>query len=223
MVMSDTVVTDSVDSIIDALPAEFTRGRGRYSLGIEQLVTETGPLTDEHVKAAREFVASGRTLGVSTPNLKSLRNSHHRLAQLLAGGMSDIDAARLCNFNANRIAHLRRDPAFQELLSHYAETVESEFKDFVSAAAELSEDFLGELRDRLDNNPEQFTPATILEAVRTLADRSGNAPVSRTVNVNVFGGLGEKLAQARKRVHESRGEPAGPTLIDVTPPRTASQ
>jgi len=82
--------------------------------------------------------------------------------------------------------------------------------EFVSAAKELSLDFLGKLQKDLDESPEKFTPQLTLEAIRNLAERTGHAPVSKTVNVNVNAEFGDRLAAARRRVTEAQ-------FRDVTP------
>lgn len=189
----------AVDALLDSMPMDFAR-KGRPTLPIEELVLSHGPITAEDIQVARAHVASGQPIGVANPTLKAIRNTHHRLAQLLAAGMDETPAGRLCNYSPSRVSVLKTSPAFQELLSYYADKVEQEFVEFAHAAGELSKDFLGELQRRLDETPEAFTPTTLMEAIRTLADRSGNAPVQRSFNVNTNVDLGARLAAARARV-----------------------
>src|SRR6185312_8434766 len=91
---------------------------------------------------------------------------------------------------------LKRSPAFAELMAHYSAEVQDQFAGFVERAGELSERLVDELSTRLDEKPETFSINQILEAVKTLADRSGNAPVARSLNVNTNVDLGTKLARA---------------------------
>lgn len=163
------------------------------------LIYSFGPLDSSHVKIAEDHLASGKELGVKNPDLKSIRHTHHRLAQLLAGGMDETRAARLCNYNPQRVSQLKGDPSFQELLAYYSSIVEEEFTDFIRTAADLSLDFLGLLQQQLDETPEKFTPSVALEAIRTLADRTGHAPVQKSQNVNVNVNLGDRLRLARER------------------------
>lgn len=180
------------------MPSGFARGRRQVAV---DAFGESWPLTAEDVAVAKAHVESGAVIGVVNPDLKALRNTHHRLAQLLAMGMDEVKAGVLCNYTASRVSILKSDPAFSELLAYYKSEVDAEFADFVTTAKELSLDFLGLLQQQLDETPEKFTPGMALEAIRTLADRSGNAPVARSVNVSVNTNLGERMAAARQRVN----------------------
>lgn len=168
------------------------------------LVMEWGEIDAERVKAAQEYVESGEPMGVAPMDRKKMRHTHHRLAQLLAGGMSEGQAGALCGYTVYTVCILKNDPAFIELLNHYTATKEEAFADFVDAAAALSMDMLDRLREVLEEEPEKLSPSILLESIKTLADRSGNAPVTRstsTVNVNL--NMGEKLRLARLRAQEA--------------------
>lgn len=180
------------------LPPGFARGRRN---AVVDAFGPTAPLDAEDVAAAREYVETSGVMGVNMPDLKAMRNTHHRLAQLLAAGMDEIKAGRLCGYAHSRVSVLKADPAFAELLAYYSNQVKIEFQDFVTAASELSMDFLEHLQETLSEHPEKFTPNMTLEAIRTLADRSGNAPVAKSINVSVNTDLGNRMAAARARVN----------------------
>lgn len=191
----------SLDDLMDAhFPAGFAT-RGRRRVDMEELVVESGPLTETHLAIAKEHEASGNRLGSgdNTYELKAIRFTHHRLAQLLAAGMDETKAGLLCNYTPSRVSVLKANPAFQELLAHYAKDVEEEMIDFVSTSAALGMDVLQELQKRLDEKPEQFTVAHLNDLYKSLADRTGHAPVTKSVNVNINEGLGERLRAARER------------------------
>lgn len=197
--MSDLDLTITDEDLELTMPTAFLRGRKTAVVGV---FGESGPLDADDVRAAAEHVESGGNLGVVAQDLKAIRNTHHRLAQLLAMGMDETKAAVLCNYSVTRVSILKNDPAFAELLNYYAGQVEVEWADFVSTAKELSVDFLGHLQQQLDESPEKFTPSLTLEAIKTLADRSGNAPVARAVNVSVQTNLGDRMAAAEARMRE---------------------
>lgn len=132
-------------------------------------------------------------------SFESIRARHHRVAQLLASGLKPITVARLVGYTPGFIHNLQASPAFQELLAHYAAEVHDQFTDFVQSASEFSQEVLDELRTRLQDNPTQFSVNQLLESMKATADRSGNAPVAKSVNLNVNTDLGTKLAEARKR------------------------
>lgn len=176
-------------------------GKGRPKMSNEDVFLAVEPLTAEDIEVYKKHVASGQPIGVQPVNIKALRHTHHRLAQMLAVGVDETVAAKLCNYSVSRVSILKADPAFAELLATYSEDVKEEWADFVATAANLSMDFLQELQRKLDENPEAFTPASILEAIKVLADRTGHAPITKTQNVNVNVNLGDKLRLARERAN----------------------
>lgn len=197
------ITVEDLDSLMEGLP-DLSRGRGRIAAaGGEEvtLVEGWGPLTQEHVAAEREWREAGApSIDQGVPSLKHIRASHHRLAQLLAVGTPQITAAALCNYSPIRVSILAGDPAFQELMAHYQGNVKESWADFVEASATLSVDMLQELQRRLDETPEGFTHTHLMEGIKLLADRSGHAPVSRNLNVNVNADLGDRLEAARRRL-----------------------
>lgn len=194
---------EELQAVHARFPRGYLEGKGRRQVPLHEIITDSGPLTEEHVAAAQALIESGDPLGVVPQRLTAIRNTHHRLAQFLAGGMDEVRAAVLCNYSTSRVSILKNDPAFKELLAYYANRVEEEFGDFVSAAAGLGLDALQELQERLSDKPETFTNQALLELVKTTADRSGNAPVTRTHNVNVNVNMGDKLRAARERAAEA--------------------
>ena len=132
--------------------------------------------------------------------IKAIRATHHRLAQLLAAGLSDIVAARLCGFSVEKVrAYRDNDPAFQELLQHYAVTQDEVWTDFHRLADDLNFDMLSRLRELLDEEPDRFSPSVLLDAIKTLSDRTGRAPVNRNLTLNANVDLSDRMAAARAR------------------------
>lgn len=168
------------------------------TLGLIGPIRELGP----------SDLAAPRMPMAPPPPISHLRYSHHRLAQLLANGVKPYIAARLCNYSAQRVTQLMDDPSFQELMANYKDEVDEVWADFRSMASDLSIDMMGRLREMLEEHPERFGPATILEAIKVLADRSGNAPVTKTVSVAVTTDIGDQLLAARARIRDARSEAA---------------
>lgn len=201
--MSDTDAPLTVEEAA-ALTASFPPGyisKSHAALPFHEVISDYGPLDETHLAALTTHIDSGVPMGVKAPDLKAIRNTHHRLAQLLAGGMNETQAAKLCNYSTFRVVQLKADPAFAELMAYYKAGVDEEFADFVRTAADLSMDFLGLLQQQLDETPEKFTPQVALEAIKVLADRTGNAPTTKTLNVNVNANLGDRLRSARERAN----------------------
>lgn len=193
----------TVELAEEIMATHFPEGLGgkRPRVPAEDVFLSVEPLTIEDIEVYRKQMESGQPLGVQAVNIKALRHTHHRLAQMLAVGVDETVAAKLCNYSISRVSILKADPAFAELLAHYSEQTAEEWADFVATAANLSMDFLQELQKRLDENPEQFSVGQLNEALKTLADRTGHAPVTKTQNVNVNLDLGDKLRRARERAN----------------------
>lgn len=165
----------------------------------DDIILDSGPIDAPRVEAVRAYVESGEPLGVDYHDVKVMRATHHKVAMLLAAGIHDTRVAALTNYTPSRISTLKSNPAFRDLVAHYSEAVEKEYADFHSVAADLGMDALQELQARLDESPEKFSISALMELVKTTADRTGNAPVSRSINVNLTEGLAAKLERARVR------------------------
>lgn len=131
--------------------------------------------------------------------LRRIRDSHHKLARLLADDLSVTEVSLITGYSPNRIYVLSNDPTFRELISHYRENKEQEYSDFHERMAAFGTDALQELHQRLDENPEKMDDKFLMKVVETLADRTGHAPVSKSVSVNVNANLADRLTRARQR------------------------
>lgn len=140
--------------------------------------------------------------------VKQLRERHHALARLLAAGIPHWEAAAITGYEPSRVSILRRDPAFQNLISFYTEKKDAAFADVHANLNGLTVDALSVIRERLEENPDDFSNRELRELIKTGADRSGHGPTNTNIQVNV--GLAQRLEAARKRVIEARA-------IDITP------
>lgn len=140
--------------------------------------------------------------GSRPPALKRLSERHHALARCLAGGMEESAAAVTCGYVLSRVSILKADPAFQELLSFYRQSVETKYLDMHGVLAGLSLDAAMELRERLEIDIEaddkKISVTQLMELTKLGADRTGFGPQSSQVNVNVD--LAGRLQAARERV-----------------------
>ena len=143
---------------------------------------------------------------VSRPIAK-LRDSHHALARALSAGMRPGEASLITGYSLSRISVLQDDPSFKELLEFYRSAQDATYASLHDRMATLSLDAIAELRERLDDHPEEFTPGALLEMVKTLADRTGFAPTTKSVNVNVdMNSFGDRLEEARKRAQAAKAK-----------------
>jgi hypothetical protein len=145
------------------------------------------------------------------PALKQLRDSHHSLARCLASGMKPAEASLVTGYSLSRISILQADDSFQELLTFYRSTKDEIFADLHARMATLSLEAEAELRERLHESPESFSPGMLLEIVKTLADRTGHGPSSKSTVLNLNVDLAGRLERARARVVNPALAEAGTT------------
>lgn len=180
---------DTID--IDLLPIPQA-GPGRKAKEVTAVYSRDLQVSDLTMAA---------TAPVKAPPLSKIRDSHHALARVLATGTSEGDASIITGYSPGRISVLKADPQFQELLAFYRETATDVVADFRARMADLGMDALNELRDRLEEKPEDFSPGLLKDIVRDLADRTGYAPQRGPTTVNNLQiNLTEQMAKARERV-----------------------
>jgi hypothetical protein len=89
----------------ELFPNGLPKAKGRSKLAASQSPFEdTYELEVKDLAALVNHVQAGAALGVTTAPLKSVRHTHHKLAQLLAIGVDETDAALMCNFSTSRVS-----------------------------------------------------------------------------------------------------------------------
>lgn len=169
------------------------------------IVRDLGSLTEE------QLVLLAGERGTKATPIKELRDRHHSVARLLASGKKEWEVAAITGYGISRIAILKADPTFRELVEFYRKEVDTAYVDLHEQLAGMAKDAIIVMRERLEDAPEELSDTKLLEMIKLGADRTGHGP-SSTQNVNVHVGLAEKLEAARKRVAERK-------MIDVTPER----
>ena len=106
------------------------------------------------------------------PSLKALRYNHHLLAKAVASGKSLLECSNLSGLTPARISTLKNDPAFQELVSFYAEELHEVYVDVHERMAALGTSVLEELQERFEEAPDKFTKRELMDLFTTMADRS---------------------------------------------------
>lgn len=125
------------------------------------------------------------------PRIKTLRYNHHLLAKAVASGKSLLECSQLTGLTGARISDLKNDPAFQELVSFYAEELNEVYVDVHSRMAALGTSVLEELQERFEADPEKFTKRELMDLFTTMADRSiataKGGPSPQAANLSVGG------------------------------------
>ena len=168
------------------------RGRGRAAKANDvSLVRELEP-------GDLALLASER--GTVSRPIARLRDRLHSLARCLARGMSNAEAAIVTGYDPSRISVLKGDPSFQELLAYYRAEENEALADFTQRATDLTLTAMDSLQEALEDEENPMSPAMVLEIAKFAADRTGHAPVTKSLNVNVNAELGNRLDAARNRL-----------------------
>ena len=173
--------------------APRTRGRVAKTLRIEG-AGELTPADLQLLNAER---------GTKPVPIKELRDRHHNLARLLASGVKPFEAAIITGYSVSRISILKGDPQFQALMEDYRSQGDAAQADFVERTSALSTAVVARLHDLVEDD-EDLSPTMLLEIGKFAADRTGNAPTSKTLNVNMNVGLGTRMTEARERMRQLR-------------------
>lgn len=178
-------------------------GKGRRPAPI--LYGQPRALTEADIASMWDATNSGQR---GAPRIKTLRYNHHLLAKAVASGKTLLECSQLCGLTVYRISDLKNDPAFQELVSFYAEELNEVYVDVHQRMAALGTSVLEELQERFEEAPDKFTKRELMELFTTMADRSiptAKGGPSPQQGLSVGGGNG--LALQINFVSPPTGEP----------------
>lgn len=171
-----------LDEILDIGLGNLGRGRKPNS-GAPLMFNVSRELTAEDLLGA-----SLHETGIKAAPLKSLRQSHHAIAKLLAQGMRPVEVATTLGVSQSRISILKADPQFSELLAYYSgmeERLHEEVRvDFHKRLQALGADSIEILHERIVDEPDSFKNSELLTLTELVMDRIGHGKTS-TVNTNV--------------------------------------
>lgn len=188
---------------IDLAELEFAignapRGRGRKSELRLELVRALGA---EDLPALVAPPAHGMT---ASP-LQSLRHSHHQAAQLIAKGTEVGEVALLTGYSPSTLYRLKGDPAFAELIEHYASERQRVLVDVLERMKALGLSTLDELQERLESDPAGWTKGELMQLTELLLVKGGRGVGAATYG----GGAGAPTAIS---INFVQADP-GPTLV----------
>lgn len=124
-------------------------------------------------KADLEILQNPPPKGMVASPVATMRHKHHLLARLVAEGRNDVETGFITGYTPLRISILKNDPAFQELIAHYASNVESIYLDLHQRCADLGLSAVEELQERIEVQPKTFTNRELLDIGEKMLDRSG--------------------------------------------------
>lgn len=183
----------------------MTLHRGRIATKIEILGVRE--LTREDLACLRE--------PRDVPAVQKLRDSHHRLARLIASGLKINEAAAAAGFSAARAYVLHIDPSFQDLVATYRKEVNAAFiqgqdQYYETATSNMlkAERMLAEKLDAADAEGELLPTRDLIAISRDAADRFGYGKKQTNLNVNVdFAAKLERAIQRSGKTIDATPEP----------------
>ena len=189
-------------------PRPGPRLKGRDRLVAHVKIGPPAPLSREDLTS---LGGGGRTL----TSVQRMRASHHRVARLIAHGLTHKEVAALTGYTPERIYQLAGSPARKELIALYMEKVEAREAEILDAYLELkvsnmiaAERTIADHFDEADANGELIPLRTALAVSADAADRLGYG--KRTTNLNINADLGAALERAIARSGkqiEAKAEP----------------
>jgi hypothetical protein len=143
---------------------------GHKALGRKAL---QGPLTMDYLRdlGAEDLKVEGSGRSPPTP-LQRIRETHHSLARLLAGGETQANAARLTGRSVDGVRLLLDSPAFQELVAYYRNNISQAYEMVHETLADLGKAVVEEIRDRFEITPEKFNESMLLKVAEFTLDRT---------------------------------------------------
>src|SRR6266436_275865 len=103
---------------------------------------------------------------------KAMRETHHRLARMVAAGFRTEEILRLTGFSSTRLLQLRHDPAFQELVAAYKDKVDEAYVRGVDEFWETSTSNMLRAERKIENRNENLDFAKMMEQVARASGRS---------------------------------------------------
>lgn len=182
------------------------------------------PLTREDLAVLKETRV--------TPRVKNLRAQHHRLAYMLASGMTTKEASDVTGYSVTRILQLKADPAFRQLMSEFEPEAKATARQVVDEYARssfentmMAQEILGEhlarCVERIDDPESELIPIKyLLPITHDYGDRFGYGKhTSQTTKVvdfakvmeqaQVYRGTGTVIDAPSRRLQGGGSKPVG--------------
>lgn len=144
--------------------------------------------------------------------IKQFRDTHHRLARLVAAGYRNEEIMRQTGYSATRLCALKEDPAFRELVANFRDKIDTAFIDEF-AETSMSNMVRAERQiehhlDAADETGELLPLKTLMGLTSDRADRFGYGKKTLNTNVNI------DFARNLERMAARQGKA---TTIDASP------
>lgn len=174
---------------------EVSLHRGR--LATHPRILAVRPLTRDDLAALRQPRVA--------PRARIFRDTHHRLARLVASGLRDQEILRQTGYSSSRFGIFKADPAFQELVAQYRQKVteafvasQDEFYETSTSNMLRAERQIEEHLDRADEEGELVPLKTLLAITSDRADRFGY-PKKKEIDNNFNIDFAKRIEQVMAR------------------------
>lgn len=146
------------EGLIEELSLGSARGGRKPAVAV--MVEPIRSLTEEDLPVLQNPPTVGSQLTI--PEIKA---QHHRLAGLLAKGISNSEISLITGFSPSYISTLKSAPDMVELVEYYRQQVEERTVDAMARLKMLGVSSLEELQGRLNDAPEKFTSNQLMDMI----------------------------------------------------------
>lgn len=176
--------------LLDEVSFPDARGGRKRSEPVQIAIAR--PLTEADLEtlAARSAAPTGQ-------RLSRIRHSHHLLAQCIARGSTQAEASAITGYDPAYISALKGDPAFDELLAHYAGVAGDLFVDVLERMKALGLSTVDEISHRLETDADAFSNRELMELaelmlvkprrIDAIGGAGGSASTPLTINIGFVG------------------------------------
>lgn len=151
----------------------------------------------------RDDLACLREKRIGPPKVQQYRETHHRVARLVAAGLRDGEISRMTGYSPGRVGQFKQDPAFQQLVAEYRGKVDEawvnsldEFYETSTSNMLRAERMLEAHLDKAEDGEADLIPIkSLLSITADRADRFGYGKHSTKTNeIKDFAAMMEKMA-----------------------------
>jgi hypothetical protein len=119
---------------------------------------------------------------VGENTIMRIRARHHEAARMLAMGMSGVEVSLATGYAQTSLSIFQKDPAFRDLMQHYATEREIIALDAMQKLNALGEEVVEVLRERLETDSDGFDNRMLLDIA--------NVAIVKPRTASVGGGTG---------------------------------
>lgn len=154
----------------------------------------------------------------------AFRESHHRLARLVASGVRQEQVLEISGYSAASLSRYRNDPAFIELVAQYKHRVDEKYAEVVDEMEATAVSNMRRMERMVEQHLENAEAEGALIPLKTLAtlisdrmDRFGYS--KKQVNLNLNATLATKLETAINRTREAKQIEGSASRLSLETPR----